>query len=354
MYLERLLLRNFRCFKEVELFFCPELNFIQGDNAQGKTSLLEAIVFLSTGRSFRTLNLKELIQHGAPFFYLEASFYNQGISQSVKVYFDGVKRNLQINESRFTTFNPLLGILPTILYAPDHLSLITGPPAERRRFLDLHLAQTDPNYLYHIRRYTGAMQQRNALLKQKSEIGINSWEEIMADSSLYILDKRRETLDGLQEPMKVALGELSLNQDHLEMHYQASFDIDTSLLSQFQSRRPKELLYGTSLIGPHRDDFIITLNGKSARHYASEGQKRSLLASLRLGQWQRVREIISEPPLLSIDDFGAHLDSQRRLLLQKQMDNRGQVFVTAPQFDERSFSLSQKSTFTISSGKIIS
>lgn len=352
MFLESLVLKNFRSFKEVQVTFSPELNFIEGDNAEGKTNLLEAILFLSTGRSFRTSHLKELIHHGASFFYLEAHFRKEGLVHSIKAHFDGTVRRLQINEDRFTSFNPLLGMLPTILYAPDHVTLITGGPAERRRFLDLHLSQLDSNYLYHLSRYTGAMKQRNALLKEASEVGIGCWEEMMADSSHYLVNKRREAIESLKQPMQEILRQLSQNRDQLEIDYHSSFREGSSFLAQLQAQRPKELSYGSSLIGPHRDEFMIALNGHPARYYASEGQKRSILAALRFGQWHRVYDKIAHPPILSIDDFGAHLDKQRRILLQQQMANRGQVFLTAPHFEQEAFASLEKKTLIVKGGAI--
>jgi DNA replication and repair protein RecF len=353
MYLKTLILKNFRSFKEVEVSFCPHLNFIQGDNAEGKTNLLEAIVFLSTGRSFRTAYLKELIHHDAPFFYLEAHFEKDGLTHSIKAYFDPKNRRLDINDTRFTSFNHLLGMLPTVLYAPDHVSLVTGQPAERRRFLDLHLSQLDPQYLYHISRYSGAVKQRNALLKLESEVGIEGWEEIMAESGAYVMDKRQEGIEMLHEPMRETLAQLSQERDHLEMRYHSSLDRSAPLLAQFQANRSKELSYGASLIGPHRDDLIMMLNGTSVRHFASEGQKRCLLASLRFGQWHRVRHLIGQAPILGIDDFGAHLDVPRRFVLQRQMENRGQVFLTAPHFDLSGFS-DRKKLFSVKGGTVCS
>lgn len=352
MHLQHLVLRNFRSFKEVDVTFCPRLNFFQGNNAQGKTNLLEAIVFLSTGRSFRTKMLRELIYHDAPYFYIEAHFKKGDVSHDVKAHFDGKERKLQIDGTSYTSFNPLLGVLPTVLYAPDHLSLVTGPPAERRQFLDLHLSQLDPQYLYHLTRYTGAMKQRNALLKQETEMGIESWEEIMAHASEYILAKRKEAILLLLPSMREALSSLSQGSDHFNMAYQATFDKKSSYLDQLATKRPQELGFGSSLIGPHRDDFLMELQGKSARHFASEGQKRCLLTALRFGQWQRVAGAIADSPLLAIDDFGAHLDEQRRLLLQEQMKQRGQVFLTAPQFDSTAFTEAERQTFLVKDGKV--
>src|SRR5579885_1832498 len=156
-----LVLRNFRNYREAHVQFSPGVNLIHGRNAEGKTNLLEALYFLSTGRSFRTSRLDELILKGERFFFLEAVFIKDGIEQTLKVSFDGTSRHLQLNATVYRGFLHLLGLLPHILYTPEDTDLIRGGPNERRRFLDLHLAQIDPLYVHHWLRYNRAMKQRN-------------------------------------------------------------------------------------------------------------------------------------------------------------------------------------------------
>ena len=151
--LKTLYLRNFRNYEEATTTFNSRLNFIWGDNAEGKTNLLEAIYLLSTGRSFRTQHLSELIRTGESFFYLEGECIEQGISQTIKLSFDGKNKRLQLNASTHSSFNPLLGTLPLILHAPTDSELIAGSPLYRRRFLNFHLAQSDPLYVHHLSRF---------------------------------------------------------------------------------------------------------------------------------------------------------------------------------------------------------
>lgn len=337
VYLKRLLLHNFRNYAQTEVVFSQSVNLIQGENGHGKTNLLEAIHFISTGRSFRAHSLSDLISFGKNFFYLEAEFHKDGIAQFIKVYYDENTRKVQYNQTVHPTLTSLLGILPSILLSPDDLSLVSGNPAERRRFLDIHIAQTDPLYVHHLARYFKAMKQRNYLLRAKSEEAIQAWEQMMAQSASYIILKRRDTVKALKRPSTKWMDVLSRGMDKIDIHYQSSLPIplkETDLASHFQSiwqkNRPKEMLLGSSQTGPHRDDLSIHLADKPAKTFSSEGQKRSFTSSLRFAQWEQMAETVGYAPILGIDDFGIQLDKERQMALKSHLPKFNQVFLTSP------------------------
>jgi DNA replication and repair protein RecF len=337
MFLKRLLLRNFRNYKQAEAVFSPSVNLIQGENGQGKTNLLEAIHLVSTGRSFRAHSLSDLISFGESFFYLEAEFYKESVTQSLKIYYDEKTRKVQYNQTVYSTLNSLLGILPSVLLSPDDLSLVSGNPAERRRFLDLHIAQTDPLYVHHLGRYFKAMKQRNHLLRSKSESAIQAWEQIMAQSASYLVQKRKKAATSLQIPAAQWMEILSRKQDSIDISYHSSLSLpsdnhDVVLHFQqfWQKMRPKEMHIGATLVGPHRDDLAIHLAEKSAKVFSSEGQKRSCISSLRFAEWEQMSETLGDPPILGIDDFGIQLDKERRMQLKSHLSRFSQVFLTSP------------------------
>lgn len=339
MHLKRILLRHFRNYLQAQAFFSPSINFIQGKNGQGKTNLLEAIYLISTGRSFRTHNLSDLISFGQKFFYLEAEFEKAGVSQTITVYYDNNGRKVQHNDSSYPTLHSLLGILPSILLAPDDLSLVTGAPSERRRFLDLHIAQTDPSYLYHLGRYFKAMKQRNHLLRSPSLSTITAWEQMMAQSASEIILKRKQAVVALSSTLKKWVDILSETQDEVQLHYHTSPsglidepEIATSLQKGFEKMRPKEKEIGNTLIGPHRDDLCIQLSHKSAKSFSSEGQKRGCISALRFAQWEQMSSLLEHKPLLGIDDFGIQLDAGRQAQLKHHLSSFKQVFLTSPTF----------------------
>jgi len=355
-----LFLRNFRNYREAYIQFAPGVNLFYGRNAEGKTNLLEAIFFLSTGRSFRTTHLDELILQGERYFYIEASFSKDGIEQTLKISYDGTSRHLQLNATVYRGFLHLLGLLPHILYTPEDIDLIRGGPNERRRFLDLYLAQIDPLYVHHWLRYMRAMKQRNCLLRAHDESGIESWEAIMALSGAYLLQKREQAIADLVPFIEQASMRLSADKEQLSIHYRPAGisskcppgEYADRLKKNLASLRKKEAMLGATLSGPHRDDIRLELSGKEVKTYASEGQKRSCIASMRLGQWERYSAMNAAPPLLSIDDFGVHLDEERQARLNAELGRLGQVFLTSP-FEAHAISSTSFAKFHISQGNIV-
>ena len=352
MFIEKIVLWQFRNYSGAAFSFSPQVNLIRGENAQGKTNLLEALYFLSTGRSFRTSHLFDLIPSQQSFFYLEASFLKDGVTQSLKASYDGQVRKLIYNETSFATFSSLLGLLPIVLIAPQDLSLITGAPLERRRFLDLLLAQSDPLYVHHLSRYHKAVKQRNALLKQRREESLEVWERALAQSAAYLLQKRAAALAEILPLAQRYLAELTDGDDLLEIQYQRTSPCSPDeILASMQKNRRKELIYGSTLIGPHRDDLLIVLGKNPAKNFASEGQKRGIVTALRLAEWERLKRATGYTPLLGIDDFGVHLDEKRYALIQRCVEGLGQVFLTTPNLASPSFTA--HTTIQIEAGRLV-
>jgi len=300
--------------------------------------LLEAVHLVSTGRSFRTRSLSDLISFGHHFFYLEAEFSKENITQTLKVYYDENTRKVQYNETVYPSLNCLLGILPSVLLSPDDLSIVSGNPAERRRFLDLHIAQVDPLYVHHLGRYFKAMKQRNHLLRAKSESAIQAWEQMMAQSADYLIKKRRQASLALKIPCTQWMETLSGHRDSIDISYHSSLSLpqavnqDATLHFQqlWQKMRGKEMHVGSTLIGPHRDDLTIHLTDKPAKVFSSEGQKRSCISSLRFAEWEQMSGVLGYAPILGIDDFGIQLDKGRLGQLKNHLPKFKQVFLTSP------------------------
>ena len=330
--LKKLYLYQFRNYTREEFSFSPGVNWIVGKNAQGKTNLLEAIYLLTTGRSFRTCQLRELIQEGSSHFFLEAEIEKEGVTQILKLSFDGETKRVDYNHTSYSHFTPLIGLLPHVIYAPDDIALVSGAPAFRRKFLNLHLSQIDPLYLHHLVRFHKAMRQRNELLKQKTETAIEPWEETMSISASYLVAKRSELISALKTPLSCYMNTLSGGQENLEITYAHSLSPATpdTFLAIWNKSRKKELHLGATLHGPHRDDVIFTINGFSSKSYASMGQKHTILAALRLCEWKHFENSSSSTPLLGIDDFGAHLDEKRQNHFQEALEGLGQIFLTSP------------------------
>ena len=353
MKIKKIYIHHFRNYEKIEIEFSPGVNWIVGKNAQGKTKLIEALYLLSTGRSFRTPQLKQLIQEGEQSFFIEAEIEKEGVAQTLKISFDGETKKVQYNANCFSHFAPLIGLLPHILYAPEDIALVSGMPAYRRKFLDLHLSQIDPLYLHHLARYHRALRQRNALLKQTSEETIEPWEMSMAQSGAYLMDKRRAVIAQLEQPLQEKMLSLSADKDTLTLSYEQSLSSfsEEEILEHWQKSRKKELLLGSTQSGPHRDDVTFAIKGMPAKFYARVGQKHSIVAALRLCQWEHLSAQIGHPAFFSIDDFGAHLDQSRQAAFQSQLLNLGQVFLTSPTAHKEIFP--QKQLIEVELGQVL-
>lgn len=327
MILKTLRLHNFRNFNDEVIEFNPSLNIICGGNAQGKTNLLEAIFLLSTGRSFRTFQLKDLIKHGEKYFLIEAEIVKDLVAQTIKIYFDETQKKIQHNSTLIPSFTSLLGIMQSVLHAPCDIDIISGLPNIRRRFLNLHIAQWDPLYVHHLARFSKALKQRNFLLKNPQE-NIEIWEIEMAKSAAYLTEKRRKMLQELNSPLNDIMQILSQKKESIHLHYVSS--ISDNYLAQLEKSRKKDSILGVTQIGPHRDDFISYIDKKLLKLFASEGQKRTFTLSLRLAEYRLLSDRIKSLPLLSLDDFGSHLDEARQHELKALIQNLTQVFITLP------------------------
>lgn len=335
MHLKTLRLKNFRSYSTLQVDFSPEINLIVGKNGCGKTNLIEAINFLSTGRSFRTTQLSELIKEGESYFFIEAIFQKKDVLQSIKVGYQKNAKAISYNSTKLPALSHLLGILPSTLFCPKDHAIVAGTPSERRRFLNILLAQKDPVYVQNYFRYARALKQKNLLLKQKKYDELKYFEQEMLEAGFYLASARKKVLSNLEETLGHAANRFSNHKELFSLRYVGSFDFSKEnpkdeFAQLLEKIAPKEKILSTSLAGPHRDDIGIYQNGKLAKSFSSEGQKRSFLAALKCSEWEQLSSYHQEKPLMCIDDFGVHLDEHRIEKLTEEMKNFGQVFVTMP------------------------
>jgi DNA replication and repair protein RecF len=307
--------------------FSPALNTLYGENAQGKTTVIEAIYLLITGRSFRTHALQELIRFGEEYFYIEGHFEKNGVSQVLKIYYSQEKKTIWHNKTTLPSFSSLFGILYGVSLAPEDLQIIKGGPKLRRQLLDIQSAQASPLYLYHLRRYQGAMKQRNALLRCRSSTGIEVWEQQMALSAFHLKKERAKLIDYLNQELAQSPFELQ------KLQYVPGFT--DNYLEILARNREKDFLLRSTTAGPHKDDLLLNLDGKEAKLFASEGQKRAAVAILKIASWHVLAKETRSCPVLLIDDLGVSFDKGRMEKLIDHLENGfDQLFVTTAQPSE--------------------
>ncbi|CRX38421.1 DNA replication and repair protein RecF [Estrella lausannensis] len=335
-------LKNFRRFKGAALEFSPECTLISGPNAAGKTTLLEAVHLLIFGRSFRAMHMKEMIMDGEEDAAVELDLVKEGVEHTLGLYFGQERKKIRFNATEYRSLTSLIGLLTGASLLPTDVHLITGQPQLRRSLIDSIIAQVDPLYIHHLSRYAQTVKSRNCLLKAREFKAIDLFEEEMAKSAVYITKAR---VDAVQAMDQIAAREFALfsqESEHVRLSYLSSFGKEevscASFMHLMRANRMKESYLGFTLAGPHKDDLLIHLSGKECRLYASEGQKRSVAAAIKLAAWSHLACVSSTLPLLLVDDAALGFDALRRERFFYALKSRGQVLITSADKLEGSWS----------------
>ena len=331
MHLAHLRLRDFRNYPRLDTDFAPGFHLLLGDNAQGKTNILEAIYLMATLRSFRGVGGAQMIRHGAKGYFVGGNVVGQG-EHEIKIYWSARERKLSLDGQPVKKLTDYFGALRTVVFCTEDLQLIKGTSRARRRFLDLLLTQTQPGYLPLLQRYMHAVRNRNALLKQRivDEAALESFSAEMVKLGNDIIRGRRELVPKFSPLARLAYRRISNDAEELRIEYQPSVKQDFAV--ELAQSRAREKSFRATLVGPHRDDLQLLQNDKSAAQFGSEGQKRTLAVALKMAQAEFLTGIHGSPPVLLIDDVMGELDVKRRSgllpLLERAHHARGQVFMT--------------------------
>ena len=331
MHLAQLRLRDFRNYARLDVSFSPGFHVVLGNNAQGKTNLLEAIYLLATLRSFRGVGSAPLVRHGRNSYFIGARVVSTG-THEIRMFWSAAERRLTLNGTPVRKLTDYLGVLRVVVFCTEDLNLVRGPASRRRRFLDLLLTQTHTAYLPLLQRYMQALRSRNALLKarQPDEAALESFTRELVSLGLELIQSRRELVPRLSALTRLAYRRIAHDAEELRIEYEPGVkeDFATALVRQ----RARERVYRTTLVGPHRDELRLLLDERSASQFASEGQKRSLAVALKMAQAEYLTGLHGAPPILLIDDVMGELDARRRAgllpLLERAHQTSGQVFMT--------------------------
>ncbi len=349
MQLDELSLSHFRNIEQATLSPHPELTVICGNNGQGKTNLLESIWLLSGGKSFRGSKDVELIQKEEPFAVIEGLYTDHSAQDNTNVRItiarpnsERAGRHAKKNGAAIGRATNLAGSFPAVVFAPNHLTLVKGSPDGRRRFIDGALCQLYPNFITVYRRYLRVVSQKNALLKQAwKEKGnqeaylplLEVYNTELAKQGEELQKRRREYLALLTPIATQNYQEISNGAEALSIHYQTQFETG-GFAEKLAAAQQREFAAGCCLVGPHREDFEIKLNGDLAKVYASQGQQRSAVLSLKLAEAAVTHQITDTHPVMLLDDVLSELDETRQNYLLTRMQGK-QVFITA--CDENAF-----------------
>ncbi len=327
-------LDNFRNYASLRIEPIGGLNIFAGRNAQGKSNLLESLYILATSKSTRAAKDAEMIRFDQPSARIKAEVVrDKAPDLDIELLLSHTeKKAARINGLRHTRLSEVIGQVNAVLFDSGDLEIIRGEPSVRRRFLDLEIAQTSPRYVHALGAYRKALEQRNRLLRDARDGRMTpdargslfAWNEQLAQHGARLIERRRLFLERLAAIAEDVHQTLSDKRDHLRIVYQPSFPLDdisdadaiqARFLQALEMVAQDELMRGTTLRGPQRDDVSFTVNGQDCRAFGSQGQQRTVALSLKLAERQLIEELVGEPPLLLLDDVLSDLDDARRRLL---------------------------------------
>lgn len=334
MYIKKVKLENFRNYDNLEVEFKKDFNLIYGNNAQGKTNILEAIYLSAIGKSFQTNKDSEMIKIGKEKAKVEIEYKTKDREGKITVEIAD-KKTFFINGIKQKKISDIIGKINIVLFYPDNIDIIKGGPAERRRFLDIMISQLKPNYIHILNKYLKTLDQRNAYLKQikfdnKSKDMLEIWDESLSRLSYQIYTYRSEYIQKIKEKIKVVHNKITncgQQDEKIEISFISSGKSQKDFYENLLRNRENDIRKGYTSTGSHRDDFDIYINDKKVNVYGSQGQQRTSVLSLKLTELNIIQDEIEEPPILLLDDFMSELDENRRNNLTNAIENN-QVFIT--------------------------
>jgi DNA replication and repair protein RecF len=394
MYLKTLHLRQFRNYRDQQIEFSAPKTILLGNNAQGKSNLLEAVELLATLHSHRALRDRELVLEGESAGQIAATLEREtGLVDLAIIFRSNGRRTVSLNGETLRRQLDFLGVMNAVQFSSLDLDLVRGGPGERRNWLDTLLIQLEPVYAYILQQYNTVLRQRNAFLKRQRGLAESNrqdqltyraseetassyalpdspssdvtelaiWDTQLAAIGSRVIRRRARVLERLAPLAQTWHHAISSSTETLEIRYAPNVQLEQddptviqqAFLDKLQQRSIAELHQGTTLVGPHRDEVEFTINHTPARQYGSQGQQRTLVLSLKLAELKLIESVVGEPPLLLLDDVLAELDLTRQNKLLETIQERFQTLITTTHlgsFDAQWLKSSQ--ILTVKSGQI--
>ncbi|MBU0566675.1 DNA replication/repair protein RecF [bacterium] len=358
MYLNKLRLKNFRNLSPIELRF-SKINIFLGDNGAGKTSILEAIYFLGTLKSFRLSKESCLINFKTDFLLCSGEVEKDGLKEEIEITYRPAEKRVRLNSQAIKNTNELISILNLVVFSPEDISLITGEPSKRRKFINTVLSQVNLTYLYHLKEYYRVLRQRNShlrsIIKGKGKIGdLFIWDEELANHGLYLFIEREKAI----KEINILVNEIFLDLigQELSLNYKKGISGEPSrerfkgcLLNSLDIQVKR----GQTLTGPHLDEIEITSDDMALRFFGSQGEKRIAAISLKLAQLTYIFKERGQRPILLLDDIFSELDASKKSRIFKILEEKDpQIFITTTHESDIAETIDKARTFKIEKGRI--
>lgn len=374
MHLTTLRLQRFRNHLDSWFEFGDGTNILLGDNGQGKTNVIEAVSYLCLTKSFFAGNDALVTNFEHPMFEVEGTFVsNQGIEHRVRIAYDKEREQKRYTHNRHAVdlLSSVIGMFPIVICSPEHTPITTEGPGERRKFVDLVISQSNPPYFQNLLEYRRVLKQRNRILldskiaKRDCSKQLDPWDEQLAAHGSYLMVRRKQFVEEFQSFVESAYHHIVGNEEQPTITYGSSTrireqateqELRNTLLSELQEKRKEEARYGITLVGPHRDEFAMKINGLDLRKFASQGQHKTFLIAMKIGEFFYLNERCRETPMMLLDDIFSELDDQRASRLLQFVETLSQTFITSTNvhmFEERMLFGSRNKNFTIRNGTVV-
>ena len=319
MYIKRLQMLNYRNYKSLNITLGKNVNVFMGDNAQGKTNILEAIYYCAFAKSHRTSKDRELINWNSDSAYASLLVGKDRLDKNIDINIlkDG-KKAIKINKIKVSKIGELFGNFNVVMFSPEDLKIIKDSPGVRRKFIDMELCQLNSKYYYNLVQYNKVLNERNVVLKNRkldSEI-LDIYDIQLANFGYHIIIERLKYINKLNFYGKDIHKDISSGKENVEFKYISTIkdleDIENSFYELLRRNRKKDIEKGTTSIGPHRDDFIVLINDVDTKSFGSQGQQRSAVLTIKFSSLKIIKEMTSEYPVLLLDDVLSELDFNRK------------------------------------------
>lgn len=338
MYISSLELADFRNIVSLGLEFSEGTNILYGENAQGKTNILESLYMVSTTKSHRGVRDRDMIRFGMEEAHIRSIFMRGEIDYRVDMHLrKNRSKGIAVNGQRIRRASELIGLLHIVFFSPEDLGIVKNGPAERRRFMDMELCQLDPSYLYDLNQYNRTVENRNRLLRDiylypDLQETLEIWDAQLVSYGLKIIERRRGFIGDLNNIVGELHGRLSGDREHLRLAYEPNTEPE-EFARKIRQNRERDIHMKTTSTGPHRDDFSFMDGETDLRRYGSQGQQRTCALSLKLSEIDLVKRVIGHNPVLMMDDVLSELDSGRQNYLLRSIGGI-QTFITCTGLDE--------------------
>ncbi|MBQ9298155.1 MAG: DNA replication/repair protein RecF [Clostridia bacterium] len=354
MIIKNVKLVNFRNYSDLDLKLSEGINIFYGNNAQGKTNIIESIFISAIGKSFRTNKDLELIKIGENISTIDVNYVDSNREGNIKINISD-KKKVEVNGIPIKRLSEILGKVYVVLFTPDDINILKGTPANRRKFLNIMISQLRPIYMHTLNEYLKTLSQRNAYLKQikfenKSEEMLDIWDSKLAELGIRIYLYRKEFIEKISEKIQKIHSKITNEKEKIEIFYSFECKNKDDYFNNLKNNRKSDIIKGSTNYGIHRDDFKININDKEISSYGSQGQHRTAILSLKISELQIIYDEVGEYPILLLDDFMSELDNERRINLLENINNN-QVIITCT--DKKFFEDISAKIYNVQNGKII-